>query len=277
VVLDNIHFSSDPADQLPVNGTIFVHEIGHWLGLFHTFEGGCEPGPAHYVGDRVADTPAHRNEWVEAGADTCPDLPGKDPLNNFMAYRYDPPLQFTPGQVDRMREQWAQYRAAPAPGTPDPDEILSGKRQVAIRVLPDPEAILAVDDKGRLDATDGGTDKGLFVLQPVGGGYQIKTARTDGSGEPSCMGLRHSTDTRPDTIVAAACDLRARGQVFTIREREQTDGAGRPTYAILARDDAFLQVSSTWGLYAQPLGDSPLTTTFAFIDNGPATLPTLGD
>lgn len=68
-------------------GRTLTHEAGHWLGLFHTFQGGCNGG---FFDDGCDDTPpvADASFGCNLNANTCtndnPDLP--DQIENYMDY-----------------------------------------------------------------------------------------------------------------------------------------------------------------------------------------------
>jgi len=103
-------------------GDTVIHETGHWLGLLHTFEGGCVGGAG---GDGVIDTPAEaipsfrcddRNtcdipEYADPANPTGPPIDLPDPIHNFMDYSYDFCMNsFTPGQNARMIALYMHYR-----------------------------------------------------------------------------------------------------------------------------------------------------------------------
>jgi Pregnancy-associated plasma protein-A len=97
-------------------GMMAVHEIGHWSGLYHTFQGGCEA-----PGDDVTDTAYEENAATGCPLrrpSACPDETRFDPVENYMDYSDDACMKhFTPLQYQRMKDMVSYYRYQLSPQT----------------------------------------------------------------------------------------------------------------------------------------------------------------
>ncbi len=100
-----------PYDQ----GRTSTHEVGHYMGLEHTFSGGCGPdtAPGCYTSDDlICDTnpeasPVFSPCFVGASS-SCSSV---DPSDNYMDYSDDLCMeQFTPEQAKRIRCSLEFYR-----------------------------------------------------------------------------------------------------------------------------------------------------------------------
>lgn len=99
-------------------GRTATHELGHWMGLYHTFQGACTGSSSTNCtsqGDRVCDTPQalEANYNCPTGINSCIDTPVDDPdqIDNYMDYA-DGVCQsrFTQGQKDRMDYFMVNFR-----------------------------------------------------------------------------------------------------------------------------------------------------------------------
>ncbi len=101
-------------------GRTATHELGHYFGLYHPFQGACAPASNCYNnGDLICDTlPDQTSHFgCPLNANTCGD---PDPITNYMEYTDDLCMEeFTPEQVNRMRctiENWRPNLSRPPTG-----------------------------------------------------------------------------------------------------------------------------------------------------------------
>lgn len=88
-------------------GRTLTHEVGHYLGLNHTFNG-CEGGNCNTGGDLICDTSPQNSPTFGCNGSSCS---GVAPDDNYMDYSDDICMeQFTPFQNRRMRCTLEYYR-----------------------------------------------------------------------------------------------------------------------------------------------------------------------
>lgn len=92
-------------------GMTTVHEVGHWMGLLHTFEGYSCTGNGDYVSDTPMQSTSTDGCPKKPAKDSCPGVKGLDAIHNYMDYSDDACYTgFTPGQTKRMQSMWSTYR-----------------------------------------------------------------------------------------------------------------------------------------------------------------------
>lgn len=104
-----LHSAMPGGASAPYNlGDQTVHQVGHWLGLYHTYQAACGDN-----GDMVNDTPATNAPafGCPVGRDTCGNDDSMDPVRNYMDATDDACMNaFTEGQHERIEHQFTAFR-----------------------------------------------------------------------------------------------------------------------------------------------------------------------
>lgn len=189
-----------------VETNVLMHEMGHYLGLYHTFEGGCVNDDCLQDGDRVCDTPPDQSTApvpCEVGANTCDtdtqsgfteDQP--DMVNNYMDYGdWNCYNAFTQGQKDRMHYflTTARQSLLDCPSCLDPcPSPVAVNIETAIDSIPIPDNLTLIatsDNTDNLSWTVNGQSLGNgrtinFTANDVGTQEIILTGT---NGDPNCL------------------------------------------------------------------------------------------
>lgn len=103
-----------------------IHEVGHYVGLYHVFQGiefcGQDLGPCEETGDKVCDTPPTKVNW-SCENPICPTGAYNYVANNHMDYYVDScRTNFTEGQIERVHAMLPILR----PGITSQDPYCAG-------------------------------------------------------------------------------------------------------------------------------------------------------
>ena len=141
-----------PVDGMS-KGTVLTHEIGHYLGLLHPFEGACaglNSSDCYAEGDLCCDVPAVQSpsqNCVLGPYNTCEETYNNNPSDqkqNYMDYSLPSCKNtFTADQTKLMNARIAQYR--PSLGLPSTEPLMSNKPCMVSALIDGPTAICDTD------------------------------------------------------------------------------------------------------------------------------------
>jgi hypothetical protein len=173
-------------------GRTATHEVGHYLGLFHTFQGGCGSAAQGYTsGDLIADTTREQGpHYGCTPAQSACAGAGLDPIENYMDYSNDVCMnRFTVEQANRMRCSMMSYRTVNTAPTARFSHAATDKNVMFTNTSMDAESPLAML-RSRWDFGDGSTstDASPMHAYAADGTYQVTLEVIDpGSGTATTM------------------------------------------------------------------------------------------
>ncbi|RAO14596.1 Non-specific serine/threonine protein kinase [Micromonospora noduli] len=154
--------------------------------------------------------------------------------------------------------------ASPSASVDPTQAMLAGQRRFLLHVV-EIDGDLSLPSHGEVEVGNGTGKDALFVLEPVGVDYMIKSTNPEITHRP-CLGVK--VDSKGyKSLVGADCRP-TKATLFTIF-REGQDDKGRASYSIINEEYGPVQWSPTKKeIFVEFLGDAPLDTTFSLVDRG---------